>query len=108
MGTEFVDYCAHIKNAEIERLQPDVSDWNNSECFEKASSTVIARNEATKQSRRFPRKNSGLLRLRAMTAKNARSRTPWPDEEISRNQSKRDDRDHHPQSPMKSGDALRG
>jgi hypothetical protein len=69
MGMEFVDYCAHIKNAEIERLQPDVSDRDNSQCFEKASSTVIARNEATKQSRRFPRKNSGLLRLRAMTAK---------------------------------------
>src|SRR5882672_4854848 len=30
------------------------------------------------------------------------------DKEISRNQSKRDDRDHHPHSTMKSGDALRG
>jgi glutamine synthetase len=31
MGAEFVDYYAHIKNAEMERLQPDVTDWERRE-----------------------------------------------------------------------------
>jgi glutamine synthetase len=33
MGAEFVDYYVHIRNAEIERLQPDVSDWERREDF---------------------------------------------------------------------------
>jgi len=33
MDAEFVDYYAHIKNAEIERLQPDASDWERREHF---------------------------------------------------------------------------
>ncbi len=33
-GTEFVDYYVHIKNAEIERFQAEVSDWEHREYFE--------------------------------------------------------------------------
>ena len=33
-GPEFVDYFVHIKNAEIERFQAEVSDWEHSEYFE--------------------------------------------------------------------------
>ncbi len=34
MGTNFVDYYLHIKNAEIERFQAEVSDWEQREYFE--------------------------------------------------------------------------
>ena len=34
LGAEFVDYYVHIKNAEIERFQADVSDWEHREYFE--------------------------------------------------------------------------
>jgi glutamine synthetase len=34
LGAEFVDYYAHIKNAEIERFQAEVSDWEQREYFE--------------------------------------------------------------------------
>ena len=34
LGTEFVDYYVHIKNAEIERFQAEVSDWEQREYFE--------------------------------------------------------------------------
>ncbi len=34
LGAEFVDYCVHIKNAEIERFQAEVSDWEQREYFE--------------------------------------------------------------------------
>ncbi len=34
MGAEFVDYYVHIKNAEIERFQAEVSDWEHREYFE--------------------------------------------------------------------------
>jgi len=30
----FVDYYVHIKNAEIERFQAEVSDWEHREYFE--------------------------------------------------------------------------
>ena len=33
-GREFVDYYVHIKNAEIERFQAEVSDWEHRENFE--------------------------------------------------------------------------
>jgi glutamine synthetase len=33
-GPEFVDYYVHIKNAEIERFQAEVSDWEHREYFE--------------------------------------------------------------------------
>ncbi|WP_024509146.1 glutamine synthetase family protein [Bradyrhizobium sp. ARR65] len=33
-GAEFVDYYVHIKNAEIERYQAEVSDWEHREYFE--------------------------------------------------------------------------
>ena len=33
-GPEFVDYYVHIKNAEIERFEADVSDWEQREYFE--------------------------------------------------------------------------
>ena len=34
LGAEFVDYYVHIKNAEIERFQSEVSDWEHREYFE--------------------------------------------------------------------------
>ena len=34
LGAGFVDYYAHIKNAEIERFQAAVSDWEQREYFE--------------------------------------------------------------------------
>jgi len=34
LGAEFVDYYTHIKNAEIERFQAEVSDWEHREYFE--------------------------------------------------------------------------
>jgi glutamine synthetase len=34
LGAEFVDYYVHIKNAEIERFEADVSDWEQREYFE--------------------------------------------------------------------------
>lgn len=34
MGAEFVDYYAHIKNAEIERFQAEVTEWEQREYFE--------------------------------------------------------------------------
>jgi len=34
LGVAFVDYYAHIKNAEIERFQAEVSDWEQREYFE--------------------------------------------------------------------------
>jgi glutamine synthetase len=34
LGAEFVDYCVHIKNAEIDRFQAEVSDWEQREYFE--------------------------------------------------------------------------
>jgi glutamine synthetase len=34
LGAEFVDYYGHIKNAEIERFQAEVSDWEQREYFE--------------------------------------------------------------------------
>jgi glutamine synthetase len=34
LGAAFVDYYVHIKNAEIERFQADVSDWEHREYFE--------------------------------------------------------------------------
>ena len=34
LGPEFVDYYVHIKNAEIERFQTEVSDWEQREYFE--------------------------------------------------------------------------
>jgi glutamine synthetase len=34
LGTDFVDYYVHIKNAEIERFQAEVSDWEQREYFE--------------------------------------------------------------------------
>jgi glutamine synthetase len=34
LGAEFVDYYVHIKNAEIERFQVEVSDWEQREYFE--------------------------------------------------------------------------
>ena len=34
LGAGFVDYYAHIKNAEIERFQAEVSDWEQREYFE--------------------------------------------------------------------------
>jgi glutamine synthetase len=34
LGEQFVDYYAHIKNAEIERFQAEVSDWEHREYFE--------------------------------------------------------------------------
>ncbi len=34
LGAGFVDYYVHIKNAEIERFQADVSDWEQREYFE--------------------------------------------------------------------------
>jgi glutamine synthetase len=34
LGGEFVDYYVHIKNAEIERFQAEVSDWEQREYFE--------------------------------------------------------------------------
>ena len=33
-GAEFVDYYVHIKHAEIERFQAEVSDWEHREYFE--------------------------------------------------------------------------
>ena len=33
-GEKFVDYYVHIKNAEIERFQAEVSDWEHREYFE--------------------------------------------------------------------------
>ena len=33
MGEKFVDYYVHIKNAEIERFQAEVSDWEQREYF---------------------------------------------------------------------------
>ena len=34
LGSEFIDYYAHIKNAEVERFQAEVSDWEHREYFE--------------------------------------------------------------------------
>ncbi len=34
LGDQFVDYYVHIKNAEIERFQAEVSDWEHREYFE--------------------------------------------------------------------------
>ena len=34
LGGGFVDYYVHIKNAEIERFQAEVSDWEHREYFE--------------------------------------------------------------------------
>jgi glutamine synthetase len=34
LGSEFIDYYVHIKNAEIERFQAEVSDWEHREYFE--------------------------------------------------------------------------
>ncbi|MBR0829193.1 glutamine synthetase [Bradyrhizobium manausense] len=34
LGGEFVDYYTHIKNAEIDRFQAEVSDWEHREYFE--------------------------------------------------------------------------
>ncbi len=34
LGSGFVDYYVHIKNAEIERFQAEVSDWEQREYFE--------------------------------------------------------------------------
>jgi glutamine synthetase len=34
LGANFVDYYVHIKNAEIERFQAEVSDWEHREYFE--------------------------------------------------------------------------
>jgi glutamine synthetase len=34
MGAAFIDYYVHIKNAEIERFQAEVSDWEHREYFE--------------------------------------------------------------------------
>ncbi len=34
LGAEFVDYYVHIKNAEIDRFQSEVSDWEHREYFE--------------------------------------------------------------------------
>jgi glutamine synthetase len=34
MGPEFVDYYVHIKNAEIERFQAEVTEWEHREYFE--------------------------------------------------------------------------
>ena len=34
LGAEFVDYYVHIKHAEIERFQAEVSDWEQREYFE--------------------------------------------------------------------------
>ncbi len=34
LGSAFVDYYVHIKNAEIERFQAEVSDWEHREYFE--------------------------------------------------------------------------
>jgi len=34
LGSEFVDYYVHIKNAEIERFQSEVSEWEQREYFE--------------------------------------------------------------------------
>jgi glutamine synthetase len=34
MGAAFIDYYVHIKNAEIERFQAEVSDWEQREYFE--------------------------------------------------------------------------
>lgn len=34
MGAEFVDYYVHIKNAEIERFQAEVTEWEQREYFE--------------------------------------------------------------------------
>jgi glutamine synthetase len=34
LGENFVDYYVHIKNAEIERFQAEVSDWEHREYFE--------------------------------------------------------------------------
>jgi len=33
LGGAFVDYYVHIKNAEIERFQAEVSDWEQREYF---------------------------------------------------------------------------
>jgi glutamine synthetase len=34
LGAEFVDYYVHIKNAEIERFEAEVSEWEQREYFE--------------------------------------------------------------------------
>lgn len=34
LGAQFIDYYVHIKNAEIERFQAEVSDWEHREYFE--------------------------------------------------------------------------
>jgi glutamine synthetase len=34
LGPGFVDYYAHIKNAEIKRFRSEVSDWEHREYFE--------------------------------------------------------------------------
>ena len=34
LGGEFVDYYVHIKNAEIERFEAEVSEWEQREYFE--------------------------------------------------------------------------
>jgi glutamine synthetase len=34
LGAGFVDYYLHIKNAELERFQAEVSDWEHREYFE--------------------------------------------------------------------------
>ena len=34
LGADFVDYYVHIKNAEIERFQAEVSEWEQREYFE--------------------------------------------------------------------------
>jgi glutamine synthetase len=34
IGAEFVDYYVHIKNAEIDRFQSEVTDWEQREYFE--------------------------------------------------------------------------
>jgi glutamine synthetase len=33
-GAEFIDYYVYIKNAEIERFQAEVSEWEHREYFE--------------------------------------------------------------------------
>jgi glutamine synthetase len=34
LGGQFIDYYAHIKNAEIERFQAEVTEWEQREYFE--------------------------------------------------------------------------
>mgnify|MGYP001600928465 CR=1 FL=1 len=34
LGAQFIDYYVHIKNAEIERFQAEVTEWEQREYFE--------------------------------------------------------------------------